>query len=236
MVKENKQKLLLIILLNVLRLLHPITPFITEELFQTLKNDFDEVPISPDIDPYTQDTLATLQCQALIIASYPKPCKKDISSKVEKSFDWLSEVVRLVRNIRMEMKVPLGEKTELYFYCKAKKDLKVLQENLLFIKALIKVEKIVFVQKEKELPSGSSALLGKLKIVLPLSAELIQKEKARITKEKTKIDEQIASLEIKIQNPDFLAKAPAAVVAKMKANFKMLKDHSGSLEKKISSL
>ncbi len=235
-IKENKQKVLLIVLLNALRLLHPITPFITEELFQTLKNDFDAIPISSSADPYTQDALATLQSQALIIASYPKVSKKDISSKVEKSFDYLSEVVRLIRNIRMEMKVPLGEKTDLYFYVKRKKDLKMLQDNLLFIKALVKIEKIVFVQKEKELPSGSSALLGKLKIVLPLSEELIQKEKTRLVKEKAKIDEQITSLEGKINNPDFLAKAPAAVIAKMKANFKTLQDHSVSLEKKISSL
>ncbi len=232
-IKENKQKLLLIILLNSLRLLHPITPFITEEIFQILKKDFGSVPISSHLDNYSQDALAALQNQALIITSYPKALKKDMSIKTEKIFAYLEDIVRAIRNIRMEMKIPPQEKPLIYFNVKSKKELKIIQENELLIKTLAKAESLTFVTQEKKLPHGASALLNKLKIVLPLSQEMVEKEKNRLIKEKTKIDEQIVKLEQKIKNPEFLTKAPKAIISKMKTQFETLQNHSLNLQKKI---
>ena len=83
--KTNKQKILVILLLNSIRLLHPITPFITEEIFSLLKNSFPDLPTDLS-DPYLRDACKTLRSPACITAPYPIALDSDITPLSKKPF------------------------------------------------------------------------------------------------------------------------------------------------------
>ena len=113
--KSTKQKILTIILSNSLRLMHPMAPFITEELFQMLKNTFQQLHLSEKVDPYTSETIKALLAPACIVAPYPEVISaEDIKPKIEEAFAFINEVIYAVRNIRAEMQLPPNVATDLY--------------------------------------------------------------------------------------------------------------------------
>lgn len=216
--RKNKQKLLVIILLDVIRLYHPIAPYITEEIFSIFKNIYEGIKLDKKADMYTQKTILALHSKACIIAPYPQLVdKKDISKIVEKKFNVLKDLIRSIRNIRAEMKIPLNEKTDIFFSSKSKANISLLKENLHFFKALLKVDKTEIVSEEKFPEIGSVDFLHGIKIMVPLSPTMYKKEKDRLTKEKGKVTKEITSLEQRLQNKDFLNKAPSEIVKKMQS-------------------
>src|SRR5262249_25776964 len=86
-VRQNKQKLLTILLLHAIRLLHPMAPFITEELFQLLKEHFEGVTVGSKCDPYTLEAIQALSAPACIVAPYPQAIRiSDINADIESAF------------------------------------------------------------------------------------------------------------------------------------------------------
>lgn len=233
--RENKQKLLVIILLDVVRLLHPIAPFITEEIFQLLKNRFETIDIDPSSDMYTQKTINALKKEACIIAPYPGLLDpKDIMEDAESDFSYIEEIIRSIRNIRMEMKIPLPEKTDIYFYSKDKEKLKLITKNKSMISALVKVDNIIFADDEKAIPKlGSTSIVDSIKIMIPLPKNLQSAEKKRLEKEKEKLQTQFLSLQARLENKEFLEKAPTEVVENIKSQEKKLKAQLEEIESKI---
>ncbi len=105
--RKNKQKLLVILLCNSIRLIHPMAPFITEELFQDLKDHFAGIKLGNKLDPYTEETIIALQAEACIVSPFPKVIRSsDMNDEINRSFKVLGEVVYAIRNIRGEMKIP----------------------------------------------------------------------------------------------------------------------------------
>jgi valyl-tRNA synthetase len=213
--KVNKQKLLLILLLNSIRLLHPITPFITEEIFSILKNLFPNLQTPSNSDPYTLDAITALLAPACLVSSYPQVIEKDINLPVEENFSYLNEVVRTIRNIRTEMQIPPSEKTDLYIignpetrnYLLAKK-----HQNILL--ALTATHNILFTEQEPPI-FGSSGLIGELKLLIPIPDSFRLKEKARLEKEKEKGEKLYKNTEERLANKEFLERAPEEIVKKL---------------------
>lgn len=219
--RTTKQKILCIILCNTLRLMHPMAPFITEELFQMLKAKFQASSEDGQrADPYTAETLSALSHPACIVSSYPTVARSaDIDPAIESTFAFLDEVVRTVRNIRAEMQLQPSVATDLYFLSPADEPQKQLVEsNLGIVQALVRTQRIVFTDKEQKMPFCASALVGNLKIIIPLPEELKEKEKVRLVKERDKLIAQVNNLRQQLGNADFLAKAPAQLVDKLKNN------------------
>lgn len=236
--RENKLKLLVIILIDTLRLLHPIAPFITEEIFQILKDHFENIEIDPSADLYTQKTINALKKEACIIAPYPALLdEKDIMEEVEKTFSFMEEIIRSIRNIRNEMKLPLSQKTDIYFYSEKSEKIKAIKDNKFMIEALIKTDEILFLKNEKKLPpAGSIAIFDDIKIMIPLPKELMENEIKRLTKEKEKLITQHEALESKLKNNDFIQKAPKEVVEKIKGQNMELKKKLQEIENKLHLL
>jgi len=211
--KVNKQKLLTLLLSNAVRLMHPIAPFITEEIFSLLKGQFSEEMESGCV--YMQETLVALKSPACINAPYPTLFQpSDINANVEKAFDRMNEFIRVVRNLRAEMQISPGEKTDLIISGKNSDDLTLLQENEHMVFALTPTQKITFTQ-EKEKGFGASALFGELQLTIPLSEQLRAKERARLEKELEKAQRLLESTRSKLLNPEFRTKAPRDVVEKL---------------------
>ncbi len=230
--RENKQKILLVVLCNCIRLLHPMAPFITEELFQLLKGKFS----GSASEPYMQETLEALKAPACIVAPYPKVLHEaHIDSEIEESFAFVDTLVHAVRNIRAEMQLPPGASTDLYIFGK-QADFSMAQQNQAILKALVRLNALHFLEKEESFPFSSTAIVGSLKLSIPLPQEMREKEKGRLVKEREKLISQQNSARQQLSNADFAAKAPPALVEKLKASLSQSENELLEISKKLEQL
>ncbi len=218
--RQTKQKILCIVLCNVIRLMHPMAPFITEEIFQMLKAKFSELTGQEKTDPYTMETIRAVLSPACIVSAFPKVMRaEDMNPQIENTFAFLDEVIRAVRNIRAQMQIPPGTATDLYIHSDPEEEqCKLVQENLGIIKALVRTQTITFSKEEQKLPFSASAITGNLKLVIPLPQEMKEKEKVRLIKERDKFIAQQNTLRTQLSNEGFLEKAPPQLVEKLKTN------------------
>ncbi len=231
--RANKQRLLVILLCNAMRLMHPISPFITEEIFSLLKNQFPHLKAT-QCDPYTRETIQALLSSACIIAPYPEPIReKEIAPEVEQTFEFMNEIVRSIRNIRAEMQMPPSEKTELIIFAPAQKWKKA-HEHQNIITALTPTAKVTFTEHEPA-SFGASALVGSLKLMIPIPESLRAKEKTRLEKEKEKLEKLLESTQLKLSNEDFRSRAPREVVEKLEHGLKQTQKQLADIETKLKS-
>ena len=207
--KHNKQQLLLIVLTAAIRLLHPMAPFITEELFSHIKKRFPN--LAPTGDAHTHELLTALAAPACIVAPYPTPLSKS-DPAIEKSFEILREVTRIVRNIRGEMQIPPNVAIDLYL----SGETSLVRDNEAILKSLIKVESITYDAKKVPSQFTSTAIVEGLTLVIPLPAALEEKEQQRREKEREKLTTQIAALKKQLANKNFVDRAPKELVQKTK--------------------
>jgi valyl-tRNA synthetase len=222
----NKQKILAIVLSQSLRLLHPIAPFITEELFQNLKTLFKGGAILDGIDPYTAEFLTALNSSACIVAPYPQVIRQeDISLEVNQEFSFIEQIVSAIRNIRGEMKLPPGMAVDIHIVG-ANKDIQfqIVENNLAILSALIKINKIHLHQIEPQFKFASTVIVDNIKISLPLPEELIQQEQKRLLKERERIEASIEKLKVQLNNLDFIQKAPAPLLDKLRGQLGQLEN------------
>lgn len=207
----NKQKLLVIILLNSIRLLHPMAPFITEELFQNLKKLF---PILREnqTDPYTQEAIRALCKPACIVAPYPKPLQPtDRLPEVERQFSTIEKIVYTIRNIRGEMKIPPQVPTDIFIIGKG------LEQQLHIIKALVKIDKLELIEDLPKCGLYASGLVEDYRIIVPIPEELADKERLRLNKELEKLNRNIENIQKLLSNGDFQEKANPELIQNKKA-------------------
>lgn len=209
----NKQKILVIVLLNMIRLMHPMAPFITEELFQLLKNRFPGLQ-NNGTDPYSREALGSLQAPACIVAPYPQVISTTEieTTGISETFSFLEKIVYTIRNIRGEMNIPPQEATDVYFVGESSQ----LRDHLSIVQALVKIKEVFFQEETPLLSFAAKGVVGSLQIVIPLPPHLAEKEKARLEKEKEKCHQTIQRLEQLLANPDFLEKAKPELIAKQK--------------------
>ncbi len=208
--RKTKQKLLAIVLCQSLRLLHPMAPFITEELFQYLKEDLESSLIPSD--PYTKDALEALQAKALAVSTYPRVLnERDLNPEIEALFETIETLVWAIRNVRGEMKLPPSLATDVYIIG-PKQELELVEKSQEAIKALVKLKHLYFTQEEPKLSLSSQTSVKGFKVILPLPEELKEKELERIEKEKEKLIQSIEKLKNQLSNETFTSKAPKQLV------------------------
>ncbi len=213
-VRKNKQKMLVIVLLQAVRLLHPMAPFITEELFQLLKERF-ETASNGATDPYTEEALTALKAKGCIVSPYPQPLDAFTSKDVESKFELLSKLTYAIRNIRGEMKVPVGLACDVCVIGKeSDPEFTLAKEHAYLLNALVKNKSLIFAA---ELPSenGSKAMINSLQLCVLVPTEMKEQEKLRLVKEEEKLNVALVGLNQKLSNANFLEKAPQDIVKKL---------------------
>jgi valyl-tRNA synthetase len=195
--KRGTRKTLIRVLETWLRLLHPLMPFITEEIWQT-------------VAPLAGKSGATIMLQ-----HYPVADEKGVDSAANADIEWLKGVIVGVRNIRGEMNIPPGKALTLMLANGNEHDKARLDANTQFLKKLAKLDDIIWLAAGEEAPVAATALVGELEILVPM-ADLIDKdaELARLGREVEKLEKDVARIQGKLGNASFVDKAPAAVVAK----------------------
>jgi len=207
--RQNKQKILAIVLCNALRLLHPMAPFITEELFGKLKEKFSDLQEGTDCDAYTKELMQALLSGACATSPFPTAvCAEDMNQQIEDDFSLVEQIVYAARNLKGEMKLSTNTAVELYLVGADEN----VRNNGMIIEALVNTKQLHFVDKAPALSFAASKNVGALLCVIPIPQELIEQEKARLIKEHKKCIELIMQLEKKLGNEQFVMRAKPELV------------------------
>ena len=178
---------------TLLRLAHPIVPFITETLMRDLAPAGGTIMHQPFPDA----------------ADYPQ------DSEAEAAVDWLQGVVTAVRNIRGEMNVSPAKEIELLLQGGGARERALLDETESLLRRLAKVGKVSWLEDDEAPPPSSVQVAGDLKVMVPMAGLIdVAAESRRVAKEIEKLTRELKRVDGKLANGNFLAKAPAAVVAK----------------------
>jgi valyl-tRNA synthetase len=190
-----------------LRLLHPFTPFVTEELWGHMRRAVDDSPLKD----LTKDWP-----EALIVASWPEPREPEgwEESKLA-DFALIQEIVRSIRNLRAEKNVAPGKRIPAVLAAGDKADLLNGQSRVISSLAGLDPSQFsIFSSLEEKLADSAVLVVGSVEIYLPLAGMIdLANEKSRLEKELKEAESHIERLE-KLLSSDFANKAPAPVVAK----------------------
>jgi valyl-tRNA synthetase len=214
--KRGTRRTLVRTLESLLRLLHPIMPYITEEIWQTLK-------------PLTGQTGDTIMLQP-----YPKANTDLIDEQAQEDLDWVKNFIVGIRKIRSEMDIPPSKPLPILVQNWSDTDKQRFEDNALFINAMAKIESAQWLRANEEAPDSATALCGEMQILIPL-AGLIDKdaETARLNKEIEKMQKGLSGLEGRLNNPSFTDKAPANVVEQVKKQADEQKSALAQLEQQL---
>ena len=193
-VQHNTRRVLLEVMDTSLRLLHPVIPFITEEIWQLIARRAQITGNSISLQPFPR--------------SNPELVDPDSLQKME----WSKEFINAVRKIRADMDIAPGKPLPVLVQNWSAQDREYFETNRLYIYELATLEHVRWLEDEA-VPESATALAGKIKILIPL-AGLIDKdvECARLEREIGKLERNLEKIQAKLDNPNFKAKAPKAVV------------------------
>lgn len=218
--KKSSLNTSLFLLDNILRLLHPFIPFVTEEIWQNLYS------LSPDDFK-----------DSLIKAPWPKPDPALLDPKIERSMDLVQEVVTSVRNIRSEMNIPPSKKLNAFLKVEKKDTQKLLEENREHILTLGRIEKLEIGLKLKKPTSSATAVNKDFEIYIPVEGLIdVEQERKRLEKEIDRLKNLLVGVERKLSNEDFLKKAPSSIVQKEKTKKQDYEKVIERLEKNLEGL
>lgn len=209
-----------------LRLLHPFTPFVTEEIWGHLHSALRESALKDMVKDWPQ---------ALIGTKFPEPTQEE-SWETEKiaDFELIQEIVRAIRNLRAEKGVAPSKKIAATIVAGDKLDLINSQTNIIASLSGLDNSLISNLQSLKDKPKDSAALVvSSIEIYLPLAGMVdLANEKARLEKELKEAESHIQRLE-NLLNGDFANKAPAALVQKEKDKLAGYKDTAEKIKAQL---
>ncbi|MEG0377719.1 MAG: class I tRNA ligase family protein, partial [Eubacterium sp.] len=180
-----------LVLTNILKLLHPFTPFITEEVYGYL----------PGAE------------EALIIAEWPEYDEALHFEQEEEDVRFMMQCIKSIRNIRAEMDVPNAKKTQLFIITENAEHEALMETSAVYFEKLASVSDISIIKKEDVQENYVSAVVEDTEIFLSMD-ELVDKDKEidRLNGEKSKLEKEIDRVEKKLSNKGFIDKAPEKVV------------------------
>ena len=211
------------VLETTLRLLHPFMPFITEELWQGLKQRLPEGSVGSD---------------SIIIAPFPVDDKKATDPDAEQVMDSVIEIVRSIRNARAEHKVAAGKWIEVRVYAdKFQADIAAKAEA---IETLAKARPLAVLDRSQRRAKEEKALVLVLKeaeVVLPWESMVdLAAERQRLEGEINAVEREIDRLEQRLKDKPFVARAPAAVVDKERSKLQTFKDKLLRLKQELGQI
>ncbi len=203
------QYLLVSILSHMLELLHPFMPFVTEHIWQHLPHQGDSIVVAP----------------------WPTALPFTDHSESARQMEVMMEAIKGIRNMRVEMNVPLGKKAEVILAPTDTTLVDVVKAHGDYFETLAWAEKVTVLAGTDDKPENATVTVVNGLEAYLLLKDLIDadKERERINKEKEQMKKEIARLDGKLSNAGFLAKAPEAVVAKEKEKLEEYKQKQQAL-------
>ena len=217
--QRGTRKTLLTVLESILRLAHPLIPFITEEIWQR---------IAP---------LLGIKAETIMLQPYPKVNEAKINQEAIKEVNWIMEFILGIRRIRGEMNIAPGKPLPVLIDNASTIDQTYLTHNHTYLQKLGRLESITWLNPQELQPESAIALVGEMKVLIPLVG-LIDKEAEliRLNKEIQKINKELPRILGKLNNPKFIDKAPVNVIDKEKKKLLTLENSLKNLEQQLKKI
>jgi valyl-tRNA synthetase len=212
-IQKGTRRTLVRVLEAVLRLAHPMLPFITEEIWQNIA-PLAGITLNPEGD-------------TIMLQPFPVADQSKVDTEADADIEWVKNVIIGVRNVRGEMNISPAKDLPIYMARGDATAKRRLEENRQFLSKLANLESITWLDDPADAPLSATALAGDLEILVPMAGLIdVDAELARLDREIDKIGIEAKKLTGKLSNPKFADNAPAEVVAKERQR---LEDFEGSL-------
>ncbi len=210
--KKGTRRTLVRVLDAILRMSHPLIPYITEEIWQSVGK----------LAGQTGDTL--------MLASYPVPDESKIDPQADARIAWLKKLIIGVRNIRGEMNISPAKPVPVLLRGGDQSDRDNLAQSQQLLSKLANIESIDWLEDGQEAPMSSTALAGDLEILVPMAGLIdATAEIERLDREIARLETEMSKITGKLSNDNFVQRAPEQVVAKER-------DRLGEVESAIARL
>ena len=195
--KRAARHTLIEVLEGLLRLAHPIIPFITETIWQRVKE------------------VKGIEGETIMLQAFPEFDASLVDEHALSDLEWIKEVIVAVRNIRAEMNIAPGKPLDVILRGADDNAKRRVSDNIGFLKAMGRLADIRPLAESEEAPLSVTKLVSGAELLIPM-AGFIDKdaELARLDKELEKVEKDITTLDSKLSNDGFVSRAPEAVVAK----------------------
>ena len=213
--KTRKQDNLIWILDQILRLLHPIMPFVTEKLWLSMPHDG----------------------ESIMVAKYPEPHAEFENEPARRDMAFLIEIIKAVRNIRMEVNAPLSSSIDIMIQLEDAKNERILTDNENYVKNFLHPKELTISTQIAAPKLAKTAVISGAQIFVPL-ADLVNiaDEIKRMTKEEKDLQAEVERSTKKLSNQGFVAHAPEAVINKEKAKKADYENQLQSVQERIQEL
>ncbi|MBT8131973.1 MAG: valine--tRNA ligase, partial [Gammaproteobacteria bacterium] len=200
-----------------LRALHPLMPYITEEIWRR-------------VAPIAQRNGTTIMLQA-----YPRASDFDRDTAADEEVAWIKSFILGVRQIRGEMDISPAKPIPVLLQDWHADDRSKLEDHRLYLQSLARIAELRLLGAEEEAPPSATALQGSMKILVPM-AGLIDPvaELTRLQRRRDKTEKDLSVSEKKLQNPNFVDNAPAEIVAELRDRVQKLQTLLGQIETQIT--
>jgi valyl-tRNA synthetase len=217
--KRGTRQTLITVLEALLRLAHPVIPFITEEIWQR---------VAP---------LCQIKESAIMLEPYPEADESLIDPSASADMQWVQAFVLGIRKIRSGMDIKPGKALAVLLQGGTAEDKQRLESNQAYLTSLARLESITWLNDGDEAPESATALVGEMKLLIPM-AGLIDKdaEIARLQKEHDRKQQEYTRVEAKLANENFVSKAPAAVVEKERSKLSEIKIAMEKLQEQLDKI
>ncbi|MBI3930905.1 MAG: valine--tRNA ligase [Chloroflexi bacterium] len=204
-----------------LRLLHPYMPFLTEELWQNLKRHLaSDWPVG----------------ESIMVAPYPEADAQAVDPEAERVMEAVIEIIRSIRNTRIHYNVESSRWVEAQIY--GGKLTPAITPYSQAIETLARARPVTFIGNREEAPPGENSVVAVLKeteVVIPMESMVdLEGERQRLEKEIEQSQAEASRLESRLNNSDFLAKAPAAVIGKERDKLGIVRDKLERLRQQVA--
>ncbi|PSB25316.1 valine--tRNA ligase [Stenomitos frigidus] len=221
--KQTVQQVLVFVLEGILKLLHPFTPHITEEIWHTLTQAGDD--------------------RYLALQPYPEKDSSLIDIELEQQFELLIGTIRTIRNLRAEAEIKPAVKVTAILQTESDREQQILTAGQAYIKELAKVETLTITtindatQVDTDASQAIAGVVGTVQVVIPLAGVVdLEAQRTKIERDLKRIEAEVQALSGRLGNPGFVNKAPADVVEGARATLaeaekqaEILRDRLGKL-------
>jgi valyl-tRNA synthetase len=214
--KHTAQAVASEILEGTMRMLHPIMPFITEEIWQRLPHEGDSI----------------------MVASWPKQQAAETDAKVEEAMQTIMDVIDAIRSVRGEMNVPPSSEVEIRIQTPNPEKAELLTEHLEeYLSAFGRFSQISIAEHQEKPAAAAVAVISDIVIYIPLAGIIdIEKEKDRLQKRLDKVLKELTGTQKTLDNPKFVDRAPEAVVEQKRTRLAVLESEQEKLVANLEML
>jgi valyl-tRNA synthetase len=222
--KRGTRRTLITTLEALLRALHPMIPFITEEIWQRVN------PLAAPLIAAANRRASTQAADMLMLAPFPQAADFAADAEAEAEVTWMKQFILAVRQIRGEMDIAPSRKIPLLLANASRRDAALTEKHFAYLSRLAGLDSIKQLAGGETAPESATAISGELTLLVPMAGLIDPKaEGERLTKRVARNESDLGKLKAKLGNENFVRNAPAEVVAADRARVAELESQNASL-------